>query len=417
MGNDECSNGWKYLSKTWTNIGSVQSNELFEPKWEFEMNAFNYFIVYDIQIHCDGTANPTASTVSPTTSPSRSPSKQPTKYPTNNPTVLPKQSTLNPTNHPTFNTTMIPTLESTLKPTSEATNILILDATQKPEGTLSETTNVENIENALDEETTSNDPFTFEFIIIATSVSGVICLICIVVGLCLYSRKRSSKKNKLIQFEMTGCESPRSVHSGTSDIASISLQSMNVDTNIKNIDTFDKNEENEDVETGVNESESNEAMYDQFSTPRYRGNDVDKMPLVNEGMQQQIEVEQGYDDDAEQLYIDENKPIITATNGDYVDHFNQNRNGMRFDSIDYIENDTNVLNQGNDANEMNEILNDDDIMDDFDVMTPIGDIIVGHSQQDDNFLEEILNDGANDNIKKNLVLDENKNNYNTLTPQ
>merc|ERR1712228_964380 len=132
---------------------------------------------------------------------------------------------------------------------------------------------------------------------------------------------------------------------------------------------------------------------------------------------QQIEVEQGYDDDAEQLYIDENKPIITATNGDYVDHLNQNRNGMRFDSIDYIENDANALNEGNYENAINEILNDDDIMDDFDVMTPIGDIIVGQSQQDDNFLEEILNEGANDNIKKNLVLDENKNNYNTLTPQ
>merc|ERR1712228_399129 len=130
MGNDECSNGWKYLSKTWTNIGSVQSNELFEPKWEFEMNAFNYFIVYDIQIHCDGTANPTAITASPTTSPSRSPLKQPTEYPTNNPTLNPVNHSFYPTTNPTdiqsFDPTINPTQESTVKPSSDATNILIL---------------------------------------------------------------------------------------------------------------------------------------------------------------------------------------------------------------------------------------------------------------------------------------------------
>ena len=115
--NDICDKGWKYKSKTFANIGSVQSNELFEPKWEFSMNAYDYFVLYDIQIDCDGTPYPTSMPM-----PSRKlldssdstdfqiPTKHPSVNPTSKPSVKPTTSPISaPTKHPSINPTAAPT--------------------------------------------------------------------------------------------------------------------------------------------------------------------------------------------------------------------------------------------------------------------------------------------------------------------
>ena len=116
-----CDKGWKYKSKTFVNISSVQSNELFEPKWEFSMNAYDYFILYDIQIDCDGTPYPTSMPM-----PSRKlldssdstdfqiPTKHPSTNPTSKPTVSPIPA---PTNFPSANPTVAPTDIPSKRPT------------------------------------------------------------------------------------------------------------------------------------------------------------------------------------------------------------------------------------------------------------------------------------------------------------
>merc|ERR1712228_118397 len=76
---------WKYTSRSWNNIASVEPNELFEPKWNFQMNAADYFLVWDINIICDGTPYPT---VTPSQNPTRSPSN-PTKTPSVSPSTPP----------------------------------------------------------------------------------------------------------------------------------------------------------------------------------------------------------------------------------------------------------------------------------------------------------------------------------------
>merc|ERR1712228_775338 len=73
--------------------------------------------------------------------------------------------------------------------------------------------------------------------------------------------------------------------------------------------------------------------------------------------------------------------------------------GLRFDSVDFIENDNNVLNEGNNENLVDEILNDREIMDELQVMTPISDIIIGQAQNDDDMhfnVDDTESEGNND---------------------
>ncbi len=54
-------------SRTWNNIATVTSNQLFETKWEFKMKANDFYVVFNISINRDGTANPT---ITPSKNPS-----------------------------------------------------------------------------------------------------------------------------------------------------------------------------------------------------------------------------------------------------------------------------------------------------------------------------------------------------------
>eukprot|EP01083_Nonionella_stella_P087125 242252_1 len=135
-------NTWYYVTKTWPNIVTITDpiNQSFEPKWEFYMNAFNYFVVYDISITCDGSANPSSfpsnmPTSFPSQTPTSVPSNTPTLIPSHNPTSIPsytptiipsdtptsiptRDPSLDPTHHPTYNPTLHPTFVPTFQPTS-----------------------------------------------------------------------------------------------------------------------------------------------------------------------------------------------------------------------------------------------------------------------------------------------------------
>ena len=139
---DECSS-WQYIDRTWTNIGSVLSNQSFEPKWGFTMNAVDYYVVYDIQIICDGTANPSSDpTITPSVDPSRHPSKVPTAdpsvYPTDDPTIpTTKTPSFYPSNDPTSDPTSNPTISATVDPSTTPTENPSILPSSSPTNTLS----------------------------------------------------------------------------------------------------------------------------------------------------------------------------------------------------------------------------------------------------------------------------------------
>ena len=124
--------------------------------------------------------------------------------------------------------------------------------------------------------------------------------------MCLYIKKKETTKDKLNTF-MTGSEHQRTGQLGMSDVASISLQSMENQTIHEN--------ENQDKKRKRNESASNEKMYDEVITPRHRESDSNGMYKVNEETNQKIENEKS-DDVEEQLYIKENGNIVTDTTTD-----------------------------------------------------------------------------------------------------
>merc|ERR1712228_1070784 len=261
----------------------------------------------------DTTLSPTNATFSPTQLPSENPTKHPTKDPTANSTSNPSNDpnmdpTVDPTVNPTFNPTLMPSMlpsfyptgNPSVSPSKHPSELLSISFTTNPtkhpiiDPTLVlnvlfiESTNNDNINNALDEKTTSNDSDIF-IMIIATCVSIIIFLICIVFGLCLYVKKRKTTKNKLKLPEM-------------STIASISLQSIGK----QSIHTI------EDQDRKRNESTANEEMYNKVITPQHRESDSNEMYKVNEETTQQIEKEKS-DDEEEQLYVEENGNMTTVT--------------------------------------------------------------------------------------------------------
>merc|ERR1712228_476535 len=114
----------------------------------------------------------------------------------------------------------------------------------------------------------------------------------IALGLCMYIKKIKATKHKMNQFEMTGCESLRSVHSGMCDIAS-----------------------NENQDRKRNESEANEEMYDAVITPQHRESDSNEMYKNNEETTKQIETQksENNNEEEEELYIEQKELITTAT--------------------------------------------------------------------------------------------------------
>eukprot|EP01083_Nonionella_stella_P297750 1010906_1 len=131
-------NTWYYVTKTWSNIATITDpiNQSFEPKWEFYMNAYNYFAVYDISITCDGTPNPSHT---PTSMPSHTPtsiSNTPTSIPSATPTLMPSHTpTLIPSDTPTFIPSATPSSIPSHTPTSVPTQhpiVTTFDPTRDP---------------------------------------------------------------------------------------------------------------------------------------------------------------------------------------------------------------------------------------------------------------------------------------------
>ena len=237
--NEQCS-PWYYAPKTWTNIASVSSNQLFKPKWTFSMNAKDYYVVYDIQIICDGTANPTSNpsespstypstlssyhpsivptsnpSVSPTNNPSIfltetpsiSPTNEPTVEPTNNPTIEPTYNpSIKPTEGPSFEPSMMPSVYPSLTPTTEPTNsqisklsaITAYPSSFNQHGLVDELAstidvNIENKDESIIDE--SKHPLSYIW-----AVNGGLCgVLCVICGIFVFMRRKHKIKMRIKQ--------------------------------------------------------------------------------------------------------------------------------------------------------------------------------------------------------------------------
>eukprot|EP01083_Nonionella_stella_P170951 582888_1 len=203
-----CAGTWYYATKTWFNIMTITDpiNQSFEPKWEFYMNAFDYYALYDISITCDGTANPTYDpthdpthdptrnpTCDPTYDPTYDPSNGPTRNPTRDPTYDPSHSTQwptrNPTDDPTENPILIPTFQSTYD--------LIFDSTDTSDVNRVNEREVDDVTTTTDDPRqkgyTPKDKETIKTVVVILVVLGVLSL-CLCGLVCCYVRRYRTKK-------------------------------------------------------------------------------------------------------------------------------------------------------------------------------------------------------------------------------
>merc|ERR1712228_668907 len=190
---------WKYTTKTWNNIASVESNELFEPKWHFQMNAADYFLVWDINIICDGTPYPTND---PTLKPTSNPTVIPTLLPSNLPSIGPTYDpTIYPSTHPTIYPSNHPTTSSPTKSLSQNTLSVVI-ATQN---TNDNEVEVQETESTYNEDDDVNDSVIESEVIslpqwLYIAISAFAVILCLT--LCVVYKKYKKRQQKSDKFRM-----------------------------------------------------------------------------------------------------------------------------------------------------------------------------------------------------------------------
>ena len=125
-------------------------------------------------------------TVSPTYNPTSDPTTEPTNEPTTEPTVDPSiDPTTDPTSDPTTDPTTNPTISPTADPTSDPTDNPTPDPTK--EGSVGPQPEPSTVTEAAAVSSDGDDTETYIIIFVA---AGVMCLLCLVIMICIYKRRR-----------------------------------------------------------------------------------------------------------------------------------------------------------------------------------------------------------------------------------